>query len=274
MPLASAPSIEVERWMGTPGQSYAGMSVEGLGVGLANSILTIAFDRPDKRNAITYGMYEAITRMLASASDDDAVRAILFTGRGEIFTAGHDVSGFARGLSLKVEEKPSFGFMQVLSTFPKPVIAAVNGDAVGIGATMLFHCDFVHAASHARLKFPFMQMGLIPEFGTTLLGPRLFGHKAAMDLFMLDGWCSAERAVELGIANRAVPAGDLMDSALSTGQAVAALSPEAVRETKRLMKEPDGKRTAAAILAEAHAFHELLKTDFVREFLAHRSGAK
>jgi enoyl-CoA hydratase/carnithine racemase len=255
-------------------QDYAHMAVEGLSVAMVESVLTIAFDRPLKRNAMTYEMYDAMTGMLDAASRDNAVCAVLFTGKGEIFTAGHDVSGFARGLSLQPEEKPSFGFMHVLSSFAKPVIAAVNGDAVGIGATMLFHCDFVYAANHARLKFPFMQMGLIPEFGTTFLGPRLFGHKAAMDLFILDGWCSAGRAVELGIANRAVPLDGLMDHALSAGQSIARLSPDAVRETKRLMKEPEGERTAAAILAEAHAFHDLLKTDFVKDIMARRSGAK
>ncbi len=255
-------------------QDYVQMAVEGLSVAMEKSVLTIAFDRPLKRNAITYEMYDAMTRMLEAAAGDDAVCAVLFTGRGEIFTAGHDVSGFARGLSLRPEEKPSFGFMQVLSKFPKPVIAAVNGDAVGIGATMLFHCDFVYVANHARLKFPFMQMGLIPEFGTTFLGPRLFGHKTAMDLFILDGWCSAERAVELGIANRAAPSDELMDHAFSAGQSIAGLSPDAVRETKRLMKEPEGEGTAAATLAEAHAFHDLLKTDFVKDFMSRRSGPK
>ncbi len=260
--------------MGNSNHNYVTMVVEGLAVDADEGTLIIALDRPDKRNAITYEMYEAINRMLETARDDEAVRAVVLTGKGSIFTAGHDVSGFARGLSMKPEEKPSFRFMQLLSTFPKPLIGAVNGDAIGIGATMLFHCDFVYLASTAKLKFPFMEMGLIPEFGTTFLGPQLFGHSTAMELVLIDGGCSAQEAVDLRIANSTHLPDDLIGHALGVGRTIASRSPEAVRETKRLMKEPHAHRSKGAIDAEAHAFHDLLQTDYVKAFLARRSGAK
>jgi enoyl-CoA hydratase/carnithine racemase len=242
-------------------------TTDGLGLSESGGILTIRLDRPDKRNAITYDMYVAIAALLERAAQDEEIRCIVLAAAGSIFTAGHDVSGFARGLALAPEEKPSFAFMHALSDFPKPVIAALNGDAVGIGATLLLHCDLVYAVPGCRLVFPFMKMGLIPEFGSTFSLPRLIGHRKSMELFLKDGQCSAERAADWGIVNEVVPVDQLSDTVAGAAGAIAALSPDAVRETKRLLKKHDRAGLDEAILEEAHCFHELLKTEFVREKL-------
>lgn len=242
-------------------------NIEGLAGGLDAHVLTIRLDRPGKRNAITYDMYVAITAMLDRAAADDAVRCVIITGSGSIFTAGHDVAGFARGLSMAVEDKPSFSFMTALSQFPKPVIAALNGDAVGIGATMLLHCDLVYAVPEATLIFPFMTMGLIPEFASTFYLPRMIGHRRAMELFLRQGRCTPHDALGWGLVNRIVPGDALMDVVDQAAREVAELSPDAVRETKRLAKAHDRQAVSEAIADEAHCFHRLLDTDFVRERL-------
>lgn len=236
---------------------------EGLEVGLADHVLTITLDRPAKRNAITYDMYEALTALLDHAAADSDIHCILFKGEGSIFTAGHDVSGFARGLSLAVEEKPSFGFMRALSECPKPVIAAVNGDAVGIGATMLFHCDMVYAVAGSSLIFPFMKMGLVPEFASTHFLSRVIGHQRAIELFARGGRCSVEQAAAWGMVNAVVAEGELAEVVRTAASDLALLSPAAVQETKRLMKHADRDAVRDAIGREAHCFHALLGSEFV-----------
>lgn len=246
----------------------ADLQVEGLLVGQEGGILTLTFDRPQRRNAITYDMYDALTANLLSAGADSDIRCVVLTGTASIFSAGHDVAGFARGLALGVEEKPSFGFMCALSECPVPVIAAVNGDAVGIGATMLLHCDLVYAVPGARLVFPFMDMGLLPEFASTHYLTRLVGHRSAMELFLLKGQISVEDAVACGMVNAIIAPEELNATMREAALTIATYFPQAVRETKRLMKMDEGPAVRRAIGEEAHSFHELLKTDFVRERLS------
>lgn len=246
----------------------AAVQAEGLRVSEESGILTLAFDRAERRNAITYDMYETLTTNLMRAEDDSDIRCVVLTGMGSIFTAGHDVAGFSRGLALAVEEKPSFGFMRALSECPAPIIAAVNGDAVGIGATMLLHCDLVYAVPDARLVYPFMNMGLLPEFGSTHCAPRLVGHQRAMELFLLKGNISVEEALAWGMINAILPAEELTAAARGAASRIASLSHQAVRETKRLTKANDTDTIRRAISQEAHGFHELLQTDFVKDRLA------
>lgn len=243
------------------------MDVAGLVTGLDGQVVTIRFDRPDKRNAITYEMYVAMTQLLAIARDDDRVRCVVFTGTGRIFSAGHDVSGFARGLSIAPQDKPSYAFMEAVAAFPKPIIASVCGDAIGIGATLLLHCDFVYAASESRLVFPFIKMGLIPEFGSTVIMPTQIGYRKAMDLFLKDGECSAECAEQWGIVSRTMPYDELTPYTSEIAAHIAALSPEAVAETKRLMKMGSMPQVTGAIAEEAQIFHRLLQTEAVRDRL-------
>jgi len=231
-------------------------------------VMTIRLNREGKRNSITYAMYRELVALIASAERDEAVRCVVLASTGSIFTAGHDVSGFTQGMDLAYDEKPSFLFMESLSNFPKPVIAALNGDAVGIGATLLFHCDLVYAVPDCRLVFPFAEMGLIPEFASSYFLPQLMGHKRAMALLLKERRCGIEEAVRLGIVNETVSREDLTAHVAETAAGIAALSPEAVAMTKKLLKTDGRQAVQAAIRQEAASFHDLLQSPFVRDRLA------
>ncbi|ARS29477.1 enoyl-CoA hydratase/isomerase family protein [Sphingomonas sp. KC8] len=246
----------------------ASTNVDGMKMIVADHVMTIRFDREHKRNSITYDMYHGLTASLKQAALDDQIRCILLASSGSIFSGGHDVSGFAQGMDRAYDEKPSFAFMECLSTFPKPVVAALNGDAIGIGATMLFHCDFIYAVPGCRLVFPFARMGLVPEFASSFFLPRLVGHRKAMALLLIDGSCSAEEAAELGIINEIVPNERLESCVAATLARIVALSPEAVTLTKSLLMAENKEAVRIAIRQEAKGFHHLLQSPFVRERLA------
>jgi enoyl-CoA hydratase/carnithine racemase len=231
-------------------------------------VMTIRLNREGKRNSITYAMYRALVALIVSAEQDTAIRCLVLASTGSIFTAGHDVSGFTQGMDLAYDEKPSFLFMEALSNFPKPVIAALNGDAVGIGATMLFHCDLVYAVPDCRLVFPFAEMGLIPEFASSYFLPRIMGHKRAMSLLLKDRRCAIDEAVRLGIVNATVSREALSAHVAETAAGIAALSPDAVAMTKKLLKTDGRQAVQAAIREEAEGFHDLLQSPFVRDRLA------
>lgn len=237
-------------------------------VTVLDHVMTIRLNREGKRNSMTYAMYRALVELIASAERDDAVRCLILASTGSIFTAGHDVGGFTQGMDLAYDEKPSFLFMESLSNFPKPVIAALNGDAVGIGATMLLHCDMVYAVPDCRLVFPFAEMGLIPEFASSYFLPQLMGHKRAMALLLKERRCGIDEAVRLGIVNETVSPEDLVDHVAAVAAGIAALSPDAVAMTKKLLKADGRQAVQAAIREEAESFHELLQSPFVRERLA------
>ncbi|WP_397584821.1 enoyl-CoA hydratase/isomerase family protein [Sphingorhabdus sp.] len=241
---------------------------EGILADVADGVLTVTLDREDKRNAITYDMYLAIVHLLEQARSDRRVRCILFRAQGSIFTAGHDVSGFAKGVDMAFDQKPSYKFMQSLSTCPKPVVAMLNGDAVGIGATMLLHCDLVYAVPGARLVFPFTKMGLVPEFGSTYHLPLRIGHQKAMELFLRQGLCSTKEAAAWGIVNEVVPRQRIHAVVADALADIVALSPEAVTQTKALAKAAFSSANEIAIATEAQVFHELLRSDFVRHRIA------
>lgn len=241
---------------------------DGPEITVADNVMTIKFDRENKRNSITYDMYHALTNSLTHAKQDETIRCVLLTSSGSTFSSGHDVGGFTQGMDLAYDEKPSYAFMKCLSDFPKPVIAALNGDAVGIGATMLFHCDFVYAVPDCHLVFPFAEMGLIPEFASTAYLPQLIGHRKAMTLLLKDRRCTAEEAVEMGIINKTVSREDLAACVAETLTRISALSPEAVSLTKSLLKAESRQTVRVAIRREAKTFHRLLQSSFVRNKLA------
>ncbi|WP_417321005.1 enoyl-CoA hydratase/isomerase family protein [Emcibacter sp.] len=238
--------------------------VTGLELDVSDDVLTVRLDREKKRNSITYDMYDAITEALKMAESEDDIRAVLFSASGSIFSAGHDVGGFTRGLDLAYDEKPSYSFMQTLSRFPKLVVAAVNGDAVGVGATLLLHCDLVYAVPDCRIIFPFIKMGLVPEFASTYYLPQLIGYSKAMSLFLREGGCTAEQAVEWGIFNETIPRTQLRDYVADVLKELVKLSPDAVMQTKRLAKMTTKELVQTTIAEEAQVFHELLGSDFVR----------
>ena len=239
----------------------------GIGYRFDQGVATLTFDRPDKKNAMTGEMYEAVARHLREASTDKAVRAVLFTGAGSAFTAGNDLKDFGDPKFARLDS-PVVSFMQSLATFDKPVVAAVNGMAVGIGVTMLLHCDLVYVAESATFSMPFVNLGLVPEFGSTLLLPAIAGRVRAAELLLLGRPFLAAEAVVLGIVNAVLPAAELMAHAQSMARAFNVLPPGAVRDTKKLLREAQATPVQEAIMREAGVFGPRLAGAEAREAIA------
>ena len=207
----------------------------------ANGIFTITFNRPNKKNAITAAMYQAMADALKEAESDAEVRVILFTGSPEIFTAGNDLEDFMKNPPQK-RNSPVYQFMRNLSQATKPVVAAVSGPAVGIGTTLLMHCDFVYAADNAQFSMPFAKLGLCPEFSSSMLLPQIAGYQRAAEKLMLGEAFSAQEACAMGLVNKVLPTAEVFAFAQAQAAKLAALPTSSLRATKRLMK---GKQLAA-----------------------------
>lgn len=238
-----------------------------IGYQLDQGVATITIDRPEKKNAITGAMYEAMAASLGRAADDRAVRAVIITGAGGAFTGGNDLKDFADPRFIQ-PDSPVLGFMQALAGFEKPVIAAVNGIAVGIGVTLLLHCDLVYAADNATFSTPFTALGLVPEFGSTLLFPMIAGRVRATEALVLGKPFLAAEAVAMGIANAVLPAAELMPHARAVARKFAALPPGAVRDSKRLLRQALGNAVQETILREASHFGPRLSGAEAREAIA------
>ncbi len=202
-------------------------------------ILTLTFNRLDKKNAITAGMYTTLAQELEQAAEDDAVRVAVIQGDVSCFTAGNDLADFLNNppnMAADAEPAPVVRFLNILRTFPKPIVAAVAGPAVGIGTTLLLHCDLVYAGDNAAFSLPFVNLGLCPEAGSALLLPSLVGYPRAAEKLMLGEAFYAEEAVEMGIVNRVLPPQEV--NAYAQGQAakLAAKPLAALRATKAVMK--------------------------------------
>lgn len=230
-------------------------------------VATITIDRPEKKNAITAEMYQAMVAGLRRAAEDRAVRAVVITGAGGAFTGGNDLKGFADPRFIQ-PDSPVLGFMQALAGFEKPVIAAVNGIAVGIGVTLLLHCDLVYAADNATFSTPFTALGLVPEFGSTLLFPMIAGRVRANEALLLGKPFPAAEAVAMGIANAVLPAAELLPHAQSVARRFAALPPGAVRDSKKLLRQALGNALQETILREASHFGPRLAAPEAREAIA------
>ena len=184
-----------------------------------NGVATIEIARPEKKNALTVAMYQAMTDALVAAREDAAVRAVLITGQPGIFTSGNDIEDFmkrAPGQGSDAMDSPVFRFMRALLDCDKPVVAAVTGAAIGIGTTLLLHCDFVFVSDEARLAMPFVALGLVPEFASSLVVPQLMGHRRAAEKLLTGDPFTPEQAVECGIANAVLPAGERGELVLTT----------------------------------------------------------
>jgi enoyl-CoA hydratase/carnithine racemase len=229
-----------------------------------NGVATIEIARPEKKNALTIEMYQALADGLNAARADGAVRAVLITGQPGIFTSGNDLEDFARRPPWNIDS-PIFQFMRALLDCDKPVVAAVTGAAIGIGTTMLLHCDFVFVADDARLAMPFVNLGLVPEFASSLLLPQLMGHRRAAEKLLLGDPFTGEMAVECGIANAVLPAGEVMAHARRVAERFSALPPGAVREAKQLLRSPQREAIMATIKTEAELFGARLKSPEARE---------
>ena len=229
-----------------------------------NGVATIEIARPEKKNAITGAMYTQLEEAFVAATGDDAVRAVLLTGQPGIFTSGNDIDDFVKRPA-SLEEAPSFAFMKALMGCDKPVIAAVTGAAIGIGTTMLFHCDFVYVSDEARLAMPFTSLGLVPEFASSVLVPRLMGNARAAEKLMLGDPFTGADAVECGIANAVLPASEVVKHARRIAERFNAMPPGAVRETKRLMRRGRATTLLETIGVEGRAFGERLQSPEAKE---------
>ena len=231
---------------------------------ISNGVCTITIARPEKKNALSMAMYAELKRALDAAGPDNTVRAVLITGQPNVFTAGNDLEDFLSAPPT-TQDSPVVQFMHALKSFEKPVIAAVTGAAVGIGVTMLLHCDLVYVSEDARLSLPFVSLGLVPEYGASLLLPRLMGHVKAAEKLMLGAPFTAAEAVELGIANAALPAGEVLSHARQTAERFNALPAGAVRETKRLMRAGLSAAVDKTINDEITVFVERLQSPEAKE---------
>lgn len=227
---------------------------------LEDHILTVRIDRPDRKNALTHDMYTALGDALERAGTEPGIRCVLFTGSEECFTAGNDLGDFAQGLPGAFEETPVGLFLLLLATATKPVVASVNGPAVGIGTTMLLHCDMVFAGDNARFQMPFTNLGLCPEGGSSLLLPSWLGRVRAAELLMLGNTFSSDDAFRLGLINRVCPSQDTESLALAACKQLAAQPPAAIRAAKTLINRPTTEQLRETMLAEGSLFSERLKS--------------
>lgn len=231
-------------------------------------LLTLRMDRADKKNALTRAMYGALADALDAADEDRSVRAVLITGSETCFTSGNDVADFIQAPPSGLDSEV-FRFMKALFDFSKPVVAAVCGPAVGIGTTLLLHCDLVYVARDAKLKMPFVNLGLCPEYGSSLILPRLLGHARAAELLLLGEPFTGEQAAAWGIANEALADGAAtLARAREMAQRFEQLAPSAVAVSKRLMREPGREELRRVIKEEGELFGQRLRTPEAIEALS------
>ena len=240
------------------------MSEPSVEVNLNGPILEVAINRPERRNALTHAMYEALAGALVRAASDDAVRVVLFHGLGGHFTAGNDLGEFAASPPADTSS-PAFRFLRGLVAAEKPLVAAVEGHAVGIGTTMLLHCDLSYAAPSAKFRMPFVDLALVPEGCASLLLPRMLGMARASELLLLAEGFSGAEAAAYGIVSRTAPEGEVLEFARAKDRALAAKAPEAVRQSKRLLRQRDRALVDEVMVEEAEVFLARLRSPELQE---------
>jgi enoyl-CoA hydratase/carnithine racemase len=215
------------------------MTTSDVTISREDGITVIAISRPAKKNALTGSMYEAMTAALNQSAEETAIGAVLLTGSEGMFTAGNDINDFL-AYTGNVSESPGLRFIKTLARFEKPLVAAIDGMAIGIGTTMLLHCDLVYASPSASLRIPFVDLGLTPEGGSSVLLPRRCGMARASELLLLGEEISAARAESFGLVNAVVPARDLRAHALAKAKALAAKPRQALAATRKMLRgEPE-----------------------------------
>jgi enoyl-CoA hydratase/carnithine racemase len=227
-------------------------------------VMTITFNRLDKKNSITSDMYAAMADAVAQAAADPAVRVVLFQGHESIFSAGNDIGDFLNKPP-STQESPVFRFLRGIATFEKPLLAAVAGPAVGIGTTMLFHCDLVYAGDNAAFSMPFVNLGLCPEAASSLLAPRMFGYHRAAEALLMGEPFFAEAAQEVGLVNRVVPPTEVNGYAQAQARKLAGKPLSSLIETKRLMKGGYQQEVLAKMDEEGQSFGRMLREPAARE---------
>jgi enoyl-CoA hydratase/carnithine racemase len=227
-------------------------------------VMTITLNRLDKKNSLTGTMYGDMAEALLQADADDAVRAVVFQGHETIFSAGNDIGDFLSAPPA-TPDAPVFRFLRAVSTFRKPVLAAVCGPAVGIGTTLLFHCDLVVAGDNAAFSMPFVNLGLCPEAASSLLAPQLMGYGRAAEALLLGEPFMAEAALEMGLVSRIVPPAEAAALAQRQAQKLAVKPLSSIIETKRLLKKGNAHAVAERITEEAGSFGHMLREPAARE---------
>lgn len=208
---------------------------------ISNGVMHVVFNRPERKNSLTDEMYIAIGEAIDAAASEPEVKVLLLSGAAGVFTAGNDLDGFVNQPPTDADA-PVFRFLRKLAAFPKPVIAAVEGLAIGVGTTMLLHCDLVYAAENARFALPFVTLGLVPEAASSLLLPRLAGHQRAAEKLLFGDPFPVGEAQALGFINRVLPAGEVLPFAVERAERLALLPAGSIRGTKTLMKaKPRGE---------------------------------
>lgn len=233
---------------------------EHVHVALEQGVLSVTLARPDKKNAITQAMYTVLAEATERAKTDPDVRVILFRAEGDSFCAGNDIGDFIAIGSQTDEplDMSVFRFLKALAELDRPAVAAVRGRAVGIGLTLLLHCDMVVVADDALLSVPFVNLALAPEAASTALLPAVIGHQRAFELFALGEPITGRQALDWGLANRAVSADQVDEEALRLAVLLAARAPNSIRSTKRLMRDAESLWTL--MLAEGEAFGSQMKS--------------
>ena len=230
----------------------------------SGNILSIQLNRPAKRNAMTSSMYITLAELLEAAADDDQISVVLWHAAGDSFSAGNDLEDFMKNPPGS-SQSPQARLMDALINFEKPLVAAVQGAAIGGGTTMLAHCDFVYAGESARFQLPFVNLALVPEFGSSYLLPLRFGYVRAAELILLGKPFAASRAAELGLVTQVVPDEKLLETATETAQTLAAKPGAAVQACKRLMKRASRQQLELAVQFENAEFAERVRSDDAKE---------
>jgi enoyl-CoA hydratase/carnithine racemase len=232
----------------------------------SGSILRVQLNRPTKRNAMTSAMYVALAGLFNEAAKDDNTRVVLWHGAGDSFCAGNDIEDFLKNPP-GPGESPQARLMDALLNFDKPVVVAVHGAAIGGGTTMLTHCDFIYASESTKFQMPFINLAVVPEFGSSCSVPLRVGHVRAAELILLGAPFDARRAAELGLVTQVVSDKDALEKATETARKLAAKPAKALQASKRLMKQPFREQIKAAMKAENEEFSALVRSEDAKEAL-------
>jgi len=234
---------------------------------LADGVLTLTLNRPDKKNALNRDLYLALTELLVQGDQDPAVRVILLHGAGDSFCAGNDIGDFIASGGDAESVRVPLRLLQTVAGLATPLVAAVHGHAVGIGTTLLLHCDLVYGAEDLRLQLPFVRLGLVPEGGSSLLLPQLAGHRQAFEMLALGEPFDAVRGREIGLVNEVLPGDRLLSRARERAAQLAALPPEALGKTKQMLRAHQQDLLQQVLVEEVDAFRERLASDEARSAL-------
>ena len=240
------------------------MAAEDISISKDQGVLALGLNRPSKLNAITREMYSILAREISAANTDDEVGAVLIYGEGDDFTSGNDLNDFLEHPPTG-SESPVWHFLTAIRDFTKPLVAAISGRAVGVGITMLFHCDYVIAGKNSKLSMPFVNLGLVPEAGSSYLLPLIAGRHRAAEMFMFGEVFSAQRGYEAGFINEVVEDDEVAVRAGERAKQLADQPRNAIRETKRLLRQGHHARLSEVMEEEARLCSAALQSDEARE---------